>query len=127
MVTFGNKIIIFGGHSHAILQNYYSFNVSEEKWVAVPHISGVYPEKVEKQTCVLYEMLMVFFGGYYCSPDFEYEACYNLISVLDIENMRWVEQVKMTGEEPRGRFAHSATLLEEEMFIFGGIYNAAER
>lgn len=66
MVTFGNKIIIFGGHSSAILQNYYSFNVSEEKWVAVPHISGKYPQKVEKQSCVLYEMLMVFYGGYYC-------------------------------------------------------------
>lgn len=54
MVTYGNRIIIFGGHSSAILQNYYSFNVSDENWVAVPHISGHYPEKVEKQSCVLY-------------------------------------------------------------------------
>ena len=41
--------------------------------------------------------------------------------------MKWVEKVKVIGEEPRGRFAHSAALIEEEMFIFGGIYNAAER
>ena len=70
-------------------------------------------------------MLMVFFGGYYCSPDFQYQSCYKTISVLDIENMKWVEKVKVIGEEPRGRFAHSAALIEEEMFIFGGIYNAA--
>jgi len=29
MVNYGNKLIIFGGHNTAILQNYYSFNVSE--------------------------------------------------------------------------------------------------
>ncbi len=54
MVNYGNKIIVYGGHNNAILQNYYSFNVSEEKWGVVPHISGKYPEKVEKQSCVLY-------------------------------------------------------------------------
>jgi hypothetical protein len=127
MVIYGNKIIIFGGHCNAILQNYYSFNVSEQKWVAVPHISGHYPDKVEKQSCVLYEMLMVFFGGYYCSPDFEYEVCYNRISVLDIESMRWVDEIKVLGTQPRGRFAHSATLMDSDMFIFGGIANPAEK
>jgi N-acetylneuraminic acid mutarotase len=29
MTTYGNKIIIFGGHNKAILGDYYSFNVSE--------------------------------------------------------------------------------------------------
>ena len=43
MVNYGNKLIIFGGHNTAILQNYYSFNVSEEKWAAVQHIEGKYP------------------------------------------------------------------------------------
>jgi hypothetical protein len=38
--------------------------------MAVPHISGKHPEKNEKQSCVIYEMLMVFFGGYFFSPDF---------------------------------------------------------
>lgn len=125
MVTYGNKIILFGGHNSSILQNYYSFNVSEEKWMAVPNISGHYPEKVEKQSCVLYEMLMVFFGGYYCSHDFEYEACYNSISVLDIENMRWIEQIEVIGDRPKGRFAHTATLIDSDMYIFGGIQNPA--
>ena len=84
MVTFGNKIIIYGGHNSSILQNYYSFNVSEEKWVAIPHIMGKFPDMVEKQSCVLYDMFMVFFGGYFCSPDIEYETCYKTLSVLDI-------------------------------------------
>ena len=127
MVTYGNKIIVFGGLCNSILQNYYSFNVSDLKWMAVPHISGQYPEKVEKQSCVLFNMLMVFFGGYYCSPDFEYEACYNQISVLDIENMRWVDHIKVIGEQPKGRFAHTAVLMDSDMFIFGGIDNPGEK
>jgi hypothetical protein len=93
MVTYGNKIIIYGGHNKTVVQDYYSFNVSEEKWNAAPLISGKELEKKEKQSCVIYEMLLVFFGGYYCSPDFEYEAYYNAISVLDIENMKWIDQI----------------------------------
>ena len=77
MVTYGNKIIIYGGHNNAILQDYYSFNTTERTWQASPEIYGVEPLKREKQSCVFYEMLLVFFGGYYCSSDFEYETFFN--------------------------------------------------
>ena len=70
MVTYGTKIIICGGHSNTILQDYYSFNTTESTWQIAPEISGTEPQKREKQSCVLYEMLLVFFGGYYCSSDF---------------------------------------------------------
>lgn len=95
--------------------------------MAVPHISGKYPEKKEKQSCVIYEMLMVFFGGYFFSPDFEYEAYYNTISVLDIENMKWIDQISVQGEQPAGRFAHTASLIGSDMYVFGGTYNTAEK
>jgi hypothetical protein len=36
---------------------------------------------------VLFKELLVFFGGYYCSPDIELETFFNDIEVLDIENM----------------------------------------
>lgn len=72
-------------------------------------------------------MLLVFFGGYFCSPDFEYEAYYKDISVLDIEQMKWVDQIEVQGEQPTGRFAHTASLIGSDMFIFGGLYNANEK
>lgn len=68
---------------------------------------------------------MVFFGGYFCSQDFEYEAYYNQIHVLDIENMKWIDQIEVIGSKPQGRFAHTASLIGSDMYIFGGIYNAA--
>lgn len=72
-------------------------------------------------------MLLVFFGGYYCSPDIEYEAYYKDISVLDIENMRWIDQIEVEGDQPVGRFAHTACLINSDMYIFGGTYNAREK
>ena len=36
MVTYGNKMIIYGGHNNVILQDYYSFNTSEGIWFLSP-------------------------------------------------------------------------------------------
>ena len=79
MATYGNKMIIYGGHNNAILHDYYAFNTTEGTWQSTPEIQGTFPPKSEKQSCVLYETLLVFFGGYYCSSDFEYETLFNEI------------------------------------------------
>lgn len=68
--AYGNKMIIFGGHNKAILQDYNVFNTTERVWLPSPFLKGKFPSKREKQTSVLYQTLLVFFGGYYCSPDF---------------------------------------------------------
>jgi hypothetical protein len=44
-VTYGNKMIIFGGHNNTILQDYYSFNTSEGTWLTPPFITGNFPPK----------------------------------------------------------------------------------
>lgn len=62
-------MIIFGGINKNILQDYHAFNTTDRTWVPAPEIKGKYPSKREKQTCVLYKTLLVFFGGYYCSSD----------------------------------------------------------
>ena len=66
---------------------------------------------------------MVFFGGFHCDninqcPD---NALSNDLRVLDLEKMQWVDFIKIEGEHPKGRFAHTASLIESNMFIFGGI------
>ena len=69
---------------------------------------------------MIYDSLMVFFGGYYCSPDFEYENFFNDIVVLDIEKMHWVESINIKGPAPRGRYGHAASLIGSNMFVYGG-------
>lgn len=68
-------------------------------------------------------MLLVFFGGYYCSPDFEFEKNFNDIQVLDIEEMRWIDASSMQIPDPKPapRHSHTATLIYSEMYVFGGI------
>jgi hypothetical protein len=62
-------MIIFGGINTNILQDYHTFNSADRTWAPAPEIKGHAPSKREKQTCVLYKTLLVFFGGYYCSSD----------------------------------------------------------
>lgn len=72
MATYGNKMIIFGGISNTILEDYYAFNTAAGTWSQPPTILGQFPSKKEKQSCVFFDMMLVFFGGYNCTPDFEY-------------------------------------------------------
>ncbi len=41
--------------------------------------------------------------------------------------MQWVGDIKVEGIKPKGRFAHTATLIMSEMYIFGGMINANEK
>ena len=68
-VPYGNKMILYGGHNTQILQDYSVFNTITSSWEIAPEIKGQYLEKCENNTCVLYENYLVFFGGYYCTPD----------------------------------------------------------
>ena len=66
-------------------------------------------------------MLLVFFGGYFCTADLEFEYTYNDIQVLDLEHMRWINDIKVFGQLPPSRYSHAASLYHSQMFIFGGI------
>ena len=63
---------------------------------------------------------MVFYGGYYCSPDFEYENFFDDLVVLDIEKMHWIEKIKVEGKVPKGRYGHTASMIGSFMYVFGG-------
>jgi hypothetical protein len=41
--------------------------------------------------------------------------------------MRWIDEIEVLGEKPKGRFAHTAAIIDSDMYIFGGIHNPAER
>ena len=47
----------------------------------------------------------------------------NTLQVLDLENMQWVESIQLKGEHPPPRLAHTAALINADMYIFGGIAN----
>ena len=62
--------------------------------------------------------LIVIHGG---RNDLKNEV-YNDIVLLDMENMCWI-QTKFWGEKPLHRSEHSAVVISNKLFIFGGINN----
>lgn len=66
MQPYGNKILIYGGHNNRVLEDYHAFNVSDAQWHSSPTLPKRHARQLEKQSCVLHESLLVFFGGYYC-------------------------------------------------------------
>jgi hypothetical protein len=123
MKVYGNKILVYGGNNNNILEDYYAFNVSERKWSNSPDVPKAHEIRLEKQSCVLFESLLVFFGGYHCGLGGECpaDALSHDLRVLDLEKMLWVEHILVEGAHPLGRFAHTAALVDASMYIFGGI------
>ncbi len=68
MKNYGNKILIYGGHNKEVLDDFNTFNVSLGKWTNSHPMPKISKTKNEKQSCVLYDSLLVFFGGF-CSKD----------------------------------------------------------
>jgi hypothetical protein len=123
MKVYGNKILVYGGNNNNILEDYHAFNVSERKWLSSPDIPKAHHALLEKQSCVLFDSLLVFFGGYNCAIG---EVCSagalsHGLRVLDLEKMQWIEHIEVEGAHPPGRFAHTASLVEADMYVFGGI------
>lgn len=86
MKVYGNKILLYGGNNNMVLEDYHTFNVSERKWQASPIVPTICQKKLEKQSCVLYESLLVFFGGYHCEKEEEcsVDAMSHDLRVLDL-------------------------------------------
>jgi hypothetical protein len=87
-----------------------------------PNQRNTCPQARKGKLCAL-QKLLVFFGGYYCSPDIELETFFNDIEVLDIENMEWTKTSRIEGPEPPARFSHTASMFGEYMVVFGGEEN----
>eukprot|EP01133_Synstelium_polycarpum_P018218 gene18218-21787_t len=65
-------------------------------------------------TTCLYKNTLILFGG---TPDGS--SGLNDLFFLNLDNYNWVE-VKTKGIAPIGRYRHSAIIIEEKMYIFGG-------
>lgn len=62
MKVYGNKILVYGGNNQSVLDDYIAFNVSDNRWLTPQKIPKSL-HKWERHSCVLYESLLIFFGG----------------------------------------------------------------
>ncbi|EGG13817.1 Kelch repeat-containing protein [Cavenderia fasciculata] len=80
----------------------------------VTFITGVFPIERHGHTTCLYKNTLILFGG---TPDGS--SGLNDLYFLNLDNFTWVE-VKTKGISPIGRYRHSAIIIEDKMYVFGG-------
>ena len=116
----GNKILIFGGLNTTVLNDSYIYNTATGEWSEQLVIAGAGPSHRQKSTSVLYKDTVILYGGYYCCPKTGTEIIHNDIHVLDTQSLTWNKPLAGSTNAP-ARFAHSATMHGDDMFVFGGI------
>ena len=102
------------------MTDFYTFNTVDNNWKRA-ELDGEKPPPRERATLATHlEDKMVFFGGYYCSPDMEVESYSNDVFVLNIALMEWVKPT-VEGKAPPPRSAHTANFVKGKMHVFGGL------
>ncbi|GAM27489.1 hypothetical protein SAMD00019534_106650 [Acytostelium subglobosum LB1] len=75
---------------------------------------GCLPIERHGHTTCLYKNILILFGG---TPDGS--SGLNDLFFLYLDSLQWVE-VKTKGFAPMGRYRHSAIIIEDKMYVFGG-------
>jgi host cell factor len=118
-------MIVFGGGNEGIVDELHVFNTSTQQWF-VPELKGTVPPG-----CAAYGMVsdggnrILTFGGMV-----EYGNYSNELHELDIEHWEWKKlnpKSKMLGNSlPSPRLGHSFSLLDNRVFLFGGLENESK-
>ena len=119
----GRKMVVYGGWNGVTLYNdLWIFNTDSFSWMQ-PKTTGFAPSARYGHTLTLSpDGRLIVFGGCSRSPKDPVIPCYNNdIRTLDTDTMIWTRP-KTSGSVPTARFAHSATLLDNntKLVIFGG-------
>lgn len=111
-------IYIYGGSKNLKWFNdVHALDVDEKMWQLVK-VTGKAPTRAYHTAC-LYRHEIWIFGGIYPNPDPQPDGCSNEIHVFSPVMGNWYTPI-VNGEKPAARSGHSATIIKEEMVVFGG-------
>ncbi|XP_029453509.1 protein GLUTELIN PRECURSOR ACCUMULATION 3-like isoform X2 [Rhinatrema bivittatum] len=112
-------IYIFGGMRDGKRYNTtYMLDTLTWKWTLVPAVGKV--PTLAFHSATVYRRELYIFGGIY--PQLASEAaaaCSNLLYIFNPDFKIWYQPI-VEGKKPLPRFGHSATLLRNQLVIFGG-------
>lgn len=118
-IKFGEKLIIYGGSNESKIDNkYYTYNTETMVWTVSKLNKNMPPRELFSIVHRPNTFQIYVFGGYYCSPDLEVEYNLNDLYVLHLDLLNF-EEIK-TKNPPEKRCNHSANIIGEVMYIFGG-------
>nr|BAB23704.1 unnamed protein product [Mus musculus] len=115
-VLIDDTVFLWGGRNdtEGACNVLYAFDVNTHKW-STPRVSGAVPGARDGHSACVLGKIMYIFGGYEQLAD-----CFsNDIHKLDTSTMTWA-LVCTKGNPARWRDFHSATMLGNHMYVFGG-------
>nr|XP_054758549.1 rab9 effector protein with kelch motifs-like [Lytechinus pictus] len=113
-----NSVFVFGGSKNLRwFSDMHILDLATMKWSLV-EAAGEAPTRAYHSATFFRNELYVF-GGVYPNPDPQPDGCSNDVVIFNPESKSWYKPVTM-GTKPKPRSGHSATLLGDQLVIFGG-------
>lgn len=118
----GNKMYIYGGStSESLLNEMWTFQFDKNVWRQLETKGETQPmEREGHSACVLEDRYMLIIGGWNSDTEKIFDDMY----IFDTNNNTWRIIEKKQGDMISNRESQSATLINGEIFLFGGQGNS---
>lgn len=114
-VPYKNNIYLWGGRNDDTACNIlFCFNTKTLKW-SKPTVTGLLPGARDGHTACIINQFMYIFGGF----QEDIEQFTRDVYCLNLETMKW-DYIQTSGTKPQYRDFHSATIIDNKMYVFGG-------
>ncbi|VVC45089.1 Kelch-type beta propeller,Kelch repeat type 1,Galactose oxidase, beta-propeller [Cinara cedri] len=114
VVALGSKVYLWGGYHEMQCNILYCFNIDTLEW-SRPKVYGTIPMPKYGHSACIIQNKMYIFGGYTVDRKNITQDLY----MLDFSTMTW-SIVKTNGSPPSVREFHTATVIDNKMYIYGG-------
>jgi len=119
-----DKFLIYGGQAFddngpKTLSDVYIFESKQNKWIKPYNCEGS-PRQWHTSTYVPDSQILISFGGEAADPKTGKTKTTDQVMVLDTEIMLWYPP-SVSGQVPTGRSGHTATVVGNELVVFGGV------
>lgn len=124
-ITYGNKILMFGGHNEGtVIDKYSAFDTLNNSWTSfsikkMPQKREMFTLNHKHKTTLAY-----LFGGYFCSQNIEEERFFNDFYALHLDSM-YFEKLEALNP-PNARCHHTAEIIQSKLYVFGGMQIAGD-
>lgn len=92
-----------------------SYKQQKLSWQAIPEPQNTSTPNIKNHTATLYKNKLYVFGGY------DGKKNHSSLRVFDTERNTWIKPRRPSGSSaPMGRNGHTATLVQNRLYIIGG-------